>query len=58
MSKINPWLTENEGVCDEYMSGWPEGQSDTEFDEKHTNLGVLLSKYNTRNHETWCRVKY
>lgn len=41
VSKINPWLTENEGMCDKYMSGWPEGQSDAEF-EKHTNLGILL----------------
>lgn len=41
MSTINPWLTEIEGMCDKCMSGWPEGQSDTEF-EKHTNSGELL----------------
>lgn len=41
MSKINPWLTENEGVYDMYMSGQREGQSDTEF-EKHINLEELL----------------
>lgn len=49
MSRINPWLTEIEGMYDKCMSGWPEGQSDTEF-EKHTNLGELLYNYNTRNH--------
>lgn len=41
MSKIHPWLTENKGVWEKDVSGWPEGQSDAEF-EKQTDLRVVL----------------
>ena len=37
MSKINPWLTENNAVWDKDMSGWPEGWSDAEFEKFSSN---------------------
>lgn len=58
MSKINPWLTENDGVWDKDMSGWPESWSDAEF-EKQTNLGsnaLLIVILETMKYGTEYRV--
>lgn len=53
MSKINPWLTENEGVYDMYMSGRQEGQSDTKFE--NISIWRNCSASYTRKHEYMLR---
>lgn len=51
-------MTENDGVWDKDMSGWPEGWSDAEF-KKQTNLGsnaLLIIILETMKYGTEYRV--